>query len=181
MVEVDLGKVRQEETNVQELIDQSFIENMNGAKIMQDAEGNWGLLAPGADAVAPFSKGGGGSGGKCRSVDSYAYVNYYYKSSFFGIDVTDCGKLKATGTFRGRVTSSSYSRSHYIELRGSSKDGASVTHRLASNTSTSSTAGITTPIDMEIDCSNDTGYFYLYVYIGGSYSSANWDITFETS
>lgn len=180
-MEIDLGQVKPGEEELRELIDESFRENMGGAKIMQDAEGNWGLLTPGADAVVPFSKGGGGSGGKCKSVDSYAYVNYNYKSNFFGIDVTDCRKLKVTGTFRGRVTTSSYSRSHYIELRGSNKDGASVTHRLASNTSTNSTVGITTSIDMEIDCSNDTGYFYLYVYIGGNYSSANWDITFETS
>lgn len=62
MVEVDLGKVRPEETNVQELIDQSFLENMNGAKIMQDAEGKWGLLTPGADTVTPFSSGSGGGG-----------------------------------------------------------------------------------------------------------------------
>lgn len=62
MVEVDLGKVRPEETNVQELIDQSFLENMNGAKIMQDAEGKWGLLTPGADTVFPFFSGGGGAG-----------------------------------------------------------------------------------------------------------------------
>ena len=29
----------------------------------QDAEGNWGYMPPGADAVVPFKKGGGSGGG----------------------------------------------------------------------------------------------------------------------
>lgn len=39
---------------VEGLIGASFLENMSGAKIAQDAEGNWGLLTPGADTVVPF-------------------------------------------------------------------------------------------------------------------------------
>ncbi|MBD5461522.1 MAG: hypothetical protein HDR24_00455 [Lachnospiraceae bacterium] len=44
---------------VKRLIDTSILENMSGAKIAQDAEGNWGLIAPGTDVVMPFGSGTG--------------------------------------------------------------------------------------------------------------------------
>ena len=44
---------------VKKLIDISALENMSGAKIAQDAEGNWGLIAPGTDVVMPFGSGTG--------------------------------------------------------------------------------------------------------------------------
>lgn len=91
MVEVDLGQVRQEETNVKKLIDQSFFENMNGAKIMQDAEGNWGLLTPGADTVTPFSSGGGGGAGK---IEVITCLNTSSSSSYVSISTNIVAQKK---------------------------------------------------------------------------------------
>lgn len=59
---------------VEGLIGASFLENMSGAKIAQDAEGNWGLLTPGADTVIPFSSGAGGISGNVKQLK---YVGTY--------------------------------------------------------------------------------------------------------
>lgn len=49
------------ETEIQDMIDESFVSNMGGAKIAQDSEGKWGYIPPGADAVIPF-KGAAATG-----------------------------------------------------------------------------------------------------------------------
>lgn len=44
-----------------EEVEQTIFASLNGVKVMQDVEGNWGYLPPGADAVIPFRKNGGGN------------------------------------------------------------------------------------------------------------------------
>lgn len=39
----------------------------------QDAEGNWGYMPPGADAVVPFKKGGGSGGGGMFGIEFDGY------------------------------------------------------------------------------------------------------------
>lgn len=56
-------------------LEASFSENMGGAKIAQDAEGNWGLLTPGADAVTPFSSGGG------EGIEGLEVLGFYANTS----------------------------------------------------------------------------------------------------
>ena len=63
--------------SVNELINSAFLENTCGAKIAQDAEGNWGLMAPGADTVVPFRSGNG-------------------EGSFEGFDVIGLGSSSST-------------------------------------------------------------------------------------
>lgn len=50
------------ELEVQTMIDTSFTENLSDVKIAQDAEGKWGYIPPGADAVIPFKANSGNNG-----------------------------------------------------------------------------------------------------------------------
>lgn len=102
---------------VEGLIGASFLENMSGAKIAQDAEGNWGLLAPGADAVIPFI---GSEGGEFvspialyKSVASTSFV----KDIIFG---NNCGGYKKI-KIRGSITTSSNATCS-ISFNGYKKD-----------------------------------------------------------
>lgn len=56
---------------VDDLINESFVLNMGGAKIAQDSGGNWGYIPPGADTVTPFSPGGEGNGRDIKFADFF--------------------------------------------------------------------------------------------------------------
>lgn len=52
------------ELEIQTMIDTSFTENLSDVKIAQDAEGKWGYIPPGADAVIPFKSDNDGNSEK---------------------------------------------------------------------------------------------------------------------
>ena len=52
------------ELEIQTIIDTSFTENLSDVKIAQDAEGKWGYIPPGADAVIPFKSDNDGNSEK---------------------------------------------------------------------------------------------------------------------
>lgn len=189
MVEVDLGQVRQAETNVRELIDQSFLENMNGAKIMQDAEGNWGLLTPGADAVTPFSSGGGGSLSEIEfPFTTIGITQFMYYASvnttIFRITKTfPMKKIVVSGMVMGKTSSTSYSRSisgnfMYYEKNADGSKGASKTITLGSVSASGASAKTAAFNDVEINLeavyfedavtSGNNPQFYLY--LSGTYA-----------
>lgn len=60
---------------VEGLIGASFLENMGGAKIAQDAEGNWGYKAPGADTVVPFKGEGNGGDTKAEIIEQFSDIS----------------------------------------------------------------------------------------------------------
>lgn len=168
MVEVDLGQVRQAETNVQELIDQSFLENMNGAKIMQDAEGKWGLLTPGADTVTPFFSGNSGS----LSEIEFPFMDigitqfmYYATTNTIIFRLTKAflmKKIVVSGMVMGKTTSTSYSRTvsgnfNYYEKNADGSKGASKTITLG--TVSASGTSVKTAAFNDVEINLETVYF----------------------
>lgn len=88
---------------VEALIDASFSENMNGAKIAQDAEGNWGYIVPGADTVTPFKSGDGSVSG----VEELAMISLSTEGTGLTTkNITLSKKYKAIyGIINGHMTS----------------------------------------------------------------------------
>lgn len=189
MVEMDLGQVRQEETNVQELIDQSFLENMNGAKIMQDAEGNWGLLTPGADTVTPFSSGGGGSLSEIEfpfTTIGITQFMYYATTNTIIFRLTKTFPMKkivVSGMVLGKTTSTSYPRTvsgnfNYYEKNADGSKGASKTITLG--TVSASGTSVKTAAFNDVEINLETVYFedavtsgnnpQFYLYLSGTYA-----------
>ncbi|MDE6975663.1 MAG: hypothetical protein K2P13_01470 [Lachnospiraceae bacterium] len=85
-------------------------------KFAQDAEGNWGYVAPGADTVIPFKKSiedGEFKSPFCPLTDSYSYVSSSaYDISKLKMANNDAGykKMKVEGSLTGRLTSGTLSR-----------------------------------------------------------------------
>lgn len=189
MPEIDLGQVRPGEEEFQKLIDESFKENMSGAKIAQDAEGNWGLLAPGADTVVPFSKGGGGSLSEIEfpfTTIGITQFMYYVTTNTIIFRITrtfPMKKIVVSGTVMGKTTSTSYSRMvsgefQYYEKNADGSKGASKTITLASVSASGTSVRTAAFNDVEIDL--ETVYFedavnsannpQFYLRLSGSYA-----------
>lgn len=49
-------------SEIQNMIDNEFFENLNNVKIAQNEDGKWGYIPPGADTVIPFSNNMGDDG-----------------------------------------------------------------------------------------------------------------------
>lgn len=151
----------------------------NGLQFAQDAEGNWGYIAPGADTVTPFKKDSSGGTPQeivfpaCNISQEFTY------SSTNNFDVLRINnitfkwkKIKISGTLYGRVSNSSYTRTisalfGYYKKNDDGTRGAWTTVSLASLTTHTTSATALLFNDIEIDLENA---YYVENDMNGSYN-----------